>query len=98
MFLLINPAWRNADSWGFFSKQYAQKQILDRYQTTYAIDQFIVKGNKLSLLKVWPFDWCVYFTPLPQPGSKAPTEAPRLLGTFSQRPDYSEIERLVIKG
>lgn len=96
LFLLINPAWRNADSWGFFERKQGQSQILDRYETTYAIDQFIVKGNKLSLLKVWPHDWCVYYTPLPQPGSTEEEYRPKLLGTFQQRPEYTEIERLVI--
>jgi hypothetical protein len=95
MFLLINPAWRDANSWGFLQKKLAQETIVDRYETTYALDQFIVKGKKMSLLRAWPCDWCVYVTPLPQPGSDAPTN-PRLLGTFSKRPEYSEIERVLV--
>lgn len=97
LFLLINPSWRDASSWGIFQKKYATDKILNRYETTYAIDQFVVKGNKLSLLKAWPCDWCVYYTPLPQPGSTS-KPPPKLLGTFSERPEYSQIEALTRKG
>ncbi len=97
LFLLINPSWRDASSFGIFQKKFAKEKILDRYETTYAIDQFVVKGNKLSLLKAWPCDWCVYYTPLPQPGS--PTKPPpKLLGMFCERPEYAQIEELTQKG
>ena len=97
LFVLINPAWRDASSFGIFQTKFATEQILDRYETTYAIDQFIVKGNKLSLLRAWPCDWCVYYTPLPQPGS-ATKPPPRLLGTFAERPEYAQIEALTQTG
>ncbi len=97
LFLLINPAWRDASSFGIFQEKYARERIIERYETTYAIDQFVVKGNKLSLLKAWPCDWCVYYTPLPQPGS-ATKPPPKLLGTFTERPEYSQIEDLTRKG
>lgn len=101
LILLINPSWRDNDTsaWGFFQRKAATDQILDRYPTTYAIDQFIVRGNKLSLLRVWPCDWCVYYTPLQQQkqqdgGSATTVAVSRLLGTFSERPTYAQIESL----
>ena len=94
LFLLINPAWRYASSWGLFQAKRAKERILDRYETTFALDQFIMKGNKMSLLKAWPFDWCVYWTPLPRPGR--PPMDPKLLGTFPERPEYSEMEKLLL--
>ena len=99
LFLLINPAWKyDASSWGFFQKKFAQQQILERYPTTYAIDQFIVKGQKISLLKVWPSDWCAYVKPLPPPKSQNTendSPPPLLLGTFTERPVYAQLEALV---
>ena len=96
LFLVVNPAWKEASSFGFFQAKRAQTQILDRYPVTYALDQFIIKGNKVSLLKSWPHDWCVYWKPLPQPGSNAVIE-PKLLGQFDTRPDYATVERLLLK-
>lgn len=100
LFLLINPSWKenDANAWGFFQRKFATTTILERYETTYAIDQFIVKGNKLSLLKAYPCDWCVYYTPLRQPGSKGSPPPPVLLGTFPERPRYDQIEELTKQG
>lgn len=95
LFLLINPAWRDSSSWGFFNAKRAQRDILDRYETTFALDQFIVKGNKISLFKSWPSEWCVYWTPLTQSKNNEDFD-PKLLGTFPNRPAYSEVETLVV--
>lgn len=38
LFLLMNPAWRDMNSWGLFGAARARKQVLDRYETTYAVD------------------------------------------------------------
>lgn len=106
LFVLVNPAWRDDDdgaAFGFFSRAQAKKQIIDRYTTTYALDQFIIKGNKISLLKVWLYDWCVYWTPLSSPGTREDIETdndkinqPQLLGTFPNRPEYQETEKLLL--
>jgi len=89
LFILVNPAWRDRSSWGFFGGKRAQELILDRYETTYALDQFVVRGQKVSLLKTWPDDWCVFLTPLDA------DQSAKLLGTFPDRPDYSEMDKLV---
>lgn len=89
LFLLVNPAWRDKSSWGFFGGDKAQKLILDRYETTFAIDQFVVRGQKMSLMKSWPHDWCVYLTPMAAGGGA------ELIGTFENRPEYSKMDDLL---
>ena len=99
LLLLVNPAWRDRSSWGFFDGKAAQEQVLDRYETTYALSQFVVRGEKLSLLRAWPHRWHVYLTVL---GEEATVEESRqvdvrmdgagqarLLGTFASRPVYA---------
>ena len=34
LLLLVNPAWRDRSSWGFFDGAAAQTQIIDRYEVT----------------------------------------------------------------
>ena len=100
LFLVVNPAWKQASSFGFFQAKQAQTRILDRYPVTYALDQFIIKGNKVSLLKCWPHDWCVYWNPLPQPGQTKKAGVvpePKLLGHFKDRPEYAVVEELLLK-
>jgi len=63
------------------------------------LDQFVIRGQKMSLLKVWPHDWCVFLTPITYNNNNNNDEevAPkaRLLGSFQQRPDYHQMEDLV---
>jgi hypothetical protein len=107
----VNPAWRDKSSWGFFDKQqaHAQTRILDRYTTTYTLDQFVVRGIKLSLLKAWPNDWHVFFTPMPYDTIKKGDSTcsdnnsasnnhngPELLGTFPERPTYQELDDAIL--
>lgn len=99
LFLLVNPAWRDASSFGMFgAKQNAQVEIMDRYKTTYAVDQFVVRGQKCSLLKVWPHDWCVFWSNLPydeQP--QEGTSAAKFLGSFPERPSYQTMDDLLLE-
>jgi len=69
---------------------------LDRYETTFALDQFVVRGQKVSLLKSWPNDWAVFLTPMPYDQGDGP-ERPILLGTFPQRPEYTEMDALLLE-
>lgn len=95
LFLLINPAWRDASSWGFLQSKQAKKEIVDRYETTFTLDQFVMRGQKISLLKAWPYDWSVYWTPLTSGKAGQTGDGPQLLGTFEGRPTYTEVETLL---
>ena len=96
LLLLINSSWRDKSSWGIFDGAKAQKQILDRYPVTFAIDQFIMQGQKLNLLKTCPGGWSVFWTRIDYQKSGKDQPDPQLLGTFSERrPEYWEVERLL---
>ena len=104
LFLLINPAWKNKDSWGFFGADKAQKQILNRYELTYCVDQFVVRGIKLSLLKEYGQDWAVFLTPMPyekdvmdKAGGEYSNVQAKLIGTFPNRPEYKELDTLLLQ-
>lgn len=99
LFLLVNPAWRDASSFGMFgAKQNAQVEIMDRYETTYAVDQFVVRGQKCSLLKVWPHDWCVFWSNLPYDQQQQEgTPAAKFLGSFPERPSYQAMDDLLLE-
>ena len=88
LFLIVNPAWRNRDSWGFFGGQRAQMEILDRYPTTFAIDQFVVKGEQMSRVLVYPDDWRVFVKQL--------NKDAKYLGSFQEKPDYDQMEALLL--
>ena len=105
LLLLINPAWRDRGSWGFFDGAAAQRLVFDRYEVTYELAQFVIRGKKLSLLKAYGHPWHVYLTVL---GEEETTEAAtrldaridggaqaKLLGTFEQRPEYRALDDMV---
>ena len=99
LFLLLNPAWRDRRSWGFFGGAEAQERILDRYEATFALDQFVLRGQKVSLLRAWPHDWSVYLTTLEgtEPSDDARLDGggqARLLATFAERPEYKVLDEL----
>jgi hypothetical protein len=89
LFLLVNPAWRNRDSWGFFGGQKAQTQILERYPTTYALEQFVVKNEQMSRLFVYPEEWGVFV--------KDAGKNDQYLGSFKDKPDYVQMEELLVR-
>jgi hypothetical protein len=66
LFLLVNPFWRNIDSWGFNllapkGKQLAQQAIFDRgFVETYSVLQKTVQGEDCVALKAYPYDWQLY--------------------------------------
>jgi Domain of unknown function (DUF1995) len=66
LFLLVNPFWRNVDSWGFNilapgAKQQAQATIFDKgYDETYSLLRFSVRGEDCVALKAYPYDWQLY--------------------------------------
>jgi hypothetical protein len=84
---LINPAWRDKSSWGFFGANRAQELILDRYETTYAVDQFVVRGRRVSLLKCYQEDWRMFMG-----GESESSLSAEWVETFCDRPEYKEID------
>ena len=66
LFLLINPFWRNIDSWSFNllapgAKKKAQSVIFDQgYDETYSLMVFSVRGEKCAAIKAYPYDWQLF--------------------------------------
>ena len=66
LFLLINPFWRNVESWGFNilapnAKKMAQEKVFDceggGFQETYVLSRFSARGEDCAALKAYPHDW-----------------------------------------
>jgi hypothetical protein len=66
LFLLVNPFWRNLESWGFNilapnAKKLAQNAIFDKgFNETYCLLQRSVQGEECVALKAYPYDWQLY--------------------------------------
>ncbi|KAL7511972.1 hypothetical protein ACHAXN_008929 [Cyclotella atomus] len=66
LFLLINPFWRNIESFGFNilqpnGKKRAQEVIFDNgYDVTYAVLRFSARGEDCVAVKAYPYDWQLY--------------------------------------
>jgi hypothetical protein len=66
LFLLVNPFWRNVESWGFNilapnAKKRAQEIIFNAegggFQETYVFSRFSVRGEDCVAIKAYPNDW-----------------------------------------
>lgn len=66
LFLLINPFWRNIDSWGINllapgAKKKAQEIIFNKgYEETYVFLRFSARGEECAAIKAYPYDWQVF--------------------------------------
>jgi hypothetical protein len=67
LLLLVNPFWRNIESWGINllapnAKKNAQRVIFDEcnFQETYCLIQKSVRGEVCVALKCYPYDWQLY--------------------------------------
>lgn len=66
LLLLINPFWRDVESWSFNilqpnGKKRAQEVIFDNgYDVTYAVLRFSARGEDCVALKSYPYDWQLY--------------------------------------
>ena len=66
LFLLVNPFWRNLDSWGINllqpgAKKKAQQIIFDKgYDETYHFLRFSVRGEECAAIKAYPYDWQIF--------------------------------------
>ena len=88
----------------FFDGAAAQELVFDRYETT--LSQFVVRGEKLSLLRAWPHPWHVFLTILGDEEATLEESTrmdarmdgggqARLLPTFADRPAYKQLDDLV---
>jgi Domain of unknown function (DUF1995) len=66
LFILVNPFWRNLDSWGINllaprAKSKAAETIFNRgYNETYVFLRFGCRGEECIALKVYPHDWQIF--------------------------------------
>jgi len=109
LILLVNPAWRDRNSWGILDgRSQAQTQILDRFPVTFALDEFVVRGTRIS--RYYCCDpssettmgtnrWLVFRAPLPYAKSENNNinngEA-EYLGSFEEKPNYEQVDQLLL--
>lgn len=66
LLLLVNPFWKNVDSWSFNilqpkGQQRAQEVIFDNgYDVTYAVLRFSARGEDCIAVKSYPYEWQLY--------------------------------------
>ena len=66
LFLLVNPFWRNVDSWGFNllapkAKENAQRIVFDGgFTETYCLLQTSARGESCFAVKAYPYDWQLF--------------------------------------
>lgn len=103
LFLLINPYWKNIESWGFNilapqGKRLAQETLFDNpnggYKETYVINRFSVRGENCLALKAYPYDWQL-FAYLEDYSLGAPVLTPIRLGTCTEAPTTALITELL---
>ncbi|CAB9498955.1 Domain of unknown function (DUF1995) [Seminavis robusta] len=66
LFLLVNPFWRNLDSWGINilapgAKKMAKEIIFDKgYNESYSLLRFSCRGEECVAVKAYPYDWQLF--------------------------------------
>lgn len=66
LFLLVNPFWRNVESWSFNllapnAKSLAQSVIFDNgFDESYVCMSFQARGEKCMAIKAYPYDWQLF--------------------------------------
>ena len=66
LFVLVNPFWRDLDSWGFNllapgAKEKAAAAIFDRgFQETYVVLQKSVRDEDCVAVNAYPYDWQLF--------------------------------------
>jgi hypothetical protein len=69
LFILINPFWKDLDSWGYNilapgAKRLAREIIFENdsggYKETYVLNRGTVRGEKVAALKAYPYDWQLF--------------------------------------
>ncbi|KAL7492670.1 hypothetical protein ACHAWT_001722 [Skeletonema menzelii] len=99
LFLVVNPFWRNVESWGFNilapnGKKRAQEVIFDKgYQVTYAVLRFSVRGEDCVAVKSYPYDWQMYA--YREDPSWFNQQVPIWLGKSKEEPTSSQFTELL---
>jgi hypothetical protein len=99
LFLLINPFWRNVESWGFNilqpnGKKRAQEVVFDNgYDVTYAVLRFSARGEDCIALKAYPYDWQMYA--YREDPSWFNRQIPIWLGSSKEEPTSSQFSELL---
>ncbi|KAL7476032.1 hypothetical protein ACHAW6_001923 [Cyclotella cf. meneghiniana] len=99
LFLLINPFWRNVESWGFNilqpnGKKRAQEVVFDNgYDITYAVLRFSARGEDCIALKAYPYDWQMYA--YREDPSWFNRRIPIWLGSSAEEPTSSQFTELL---
>lgn len=97
LFLLVNPFWRNVESWGFNilapgAKAKAQSTIFDKgFDETYVYLRFSVRGENCAAIKCYPYDWQIFAYREDETG----WERPIRLGTSKSEPKNDQITKLL---
>ena len=99
LFLLINPFWKNVESWSFNilqpnGKRRAQEVVFDKgFDVTYAVLRFSARGEDCVALYSYPYEWQMYaYREDPSWFNK---ERPIWLGSSKTEPTSSQITELL---
>ena len=99
LLVLVNPFWRDVESWGFNilapnGKKRAQEVIFDNgYDVTYALLRFSARGEDCVAIKSYPYDWQMYA--YREDPSWFNQERPVWLGSSKEEPKSAQITALL---
>ena len=106
LFLLVNPFWKNVESWGFNilapnAKKRAQEVIFNAagggFQETYVLSRFSVRGEDCVAIKAYPNDWelFAYLEEYGYTNGGRPTLTTIRLGSSSEEPTSALFSKLL---
>lgn len=99
LFLLVNPFWRNIDTWGINilapgAKQKAKQVIFDKgYEETYVFLRFSVRGEECVAIRAYPYNWQIFAYLEDETGWERPVR----LGSSQSEPKTTYITELINK-
>uniref|UniRef100_A0A7S3Q2X3 DUF1995 domain-containing protein n=1 Tax=Chaetoceros debilis TaxID=122233 RepID=A0A7S3Q2X3_9STRA len=103
LFLLVNPFWKNVESWGFNilapnAKKKAQGVVFDcdggAFEETYVLKRFSARGEDCVALKAYPNDWEM-FAFLEDYSFGRPIPTAMRLGSSKEEPKLSDFSELL---
>jgi len=104
LFILINPFWKDLESWGVFNlfapggKRLAKEIIFDSegggFQETYVLSRWTVRGENVAAVKAYPYDWEL-FAYLEDDTFGSNTETAIRLGSTPEKPTSANFTELL---